>query len=90
MMNRRKFFTGSATAVAGATYLSSASAKTLNSGTDRSGVGGYNYRLPKFEKGSRLLFQDDSITEMKWGRNQQGCNHHLGHSYVYLIARNLL
>ena len=52
-------------------------------------VGGYNYRLPSFKKGSRLLFQGDSITDMKWGREQSDRNHYLGHSYVYLIAARL-
>jgi lysophospholipase L1-like esterase len=54
-----------------------------------SGVGGYDYRLPAFEKGSRMLFQGDSITDMKWGRNERDRNHYLGHSYVYLIASRL-
>ena len=50
---------------------------------------GYQYRLPNFAKGTRLLFQGDSITDMKWGRNQSDRNHYLGHSYVYLIASRL-
>ena len=50
---------------------------------------GYQYALPNFAKGSRLLFQGDSITDMKWGRNQKDRNHYLGHSYVYLIAGRL-
>ncbi len=54
-----------------------------------SGVGSYSYRLPAFNKGSRLLFQGDSITDMNWGRNQSDRNHYLGHSYVYLIAARL-
>ena len=53
------------------------------------GVPGYGYRLPKIDKGSTLLFQGDSITDMKWGRNQKDRNHYLGHSYVYLIASRL-
>ncbi|MDB4459056.1 SGNH/GDSL hydrolase family protein [bacterium] len=52
-------------------------------------IDGYHYKLPKFAKGSRLLFQGDSITDMKWGRNQKDRNHYLGHSYVYLIAARL-
>ena len=36
-----------------------------------------------------ILFQGDSITDMKWGRNQNDRNHYLGHSYVYLIASRL-
>ncbi len=52
-------------------------------------AGGYSYRLPSFETGSRVLFQGDSITDMKWGRKQSDRNHYLGHSYVYLIAARL-
>ena len=52
-------------------------------------VPGYEYRLPKLAKGSTLLFQGDSITDMKWGRNQKDRNHYLGHSYVFLIASRL-
>ncbi|MAL85232.1 MAG: hypothetical protein CMI23_02605, partial [Opitutae bacterium] len=48
-------------------------------------VHGYNYELPKLKKGARLLFQGDSITDMKWGRNQKDRNHYLGHSYVFLL-----
>jgi lysophospholipase L1-like esterase len=40
-------------------------------------------------KGSRILFLGDSITDMKWGRNERDRNHYLGHSYVYLIASRL-
>jgi len=53
------------------------------------GVDGYNYRLPAFKTGSRLLFQGDSITDMKWGRKESDRNHYLGHSYVYLLAARL-
>lgn len=52
-------------------------------------VDGYAYRQPEFKVGSRLLFQGDSITDMKWGRNEKDRNHYLGHSYVYLIASRL-
>ena len=52
-------------------------------------VNGYNYELPKLKKGARLLFQGDSITDMKWGRNQKDRNHYLGHSYVFLLASRL-
>ena len=48
-----------------------------------------NSNLPKFENGARLLFQGDSITDMKWGRNQKDRNHYLGHSYVFLLASRL-
>ena len=40
-------------------------------------------------KGARLLFIGDSITDMKWGRNEKDRNHYLGHSYVFLIASRL-
>jgi lysophospholipase L1-like esterase len=52
-------------------------------------VGGYDYRLPPIKNSATLLFQGDSITDMKWGRNQADRNHYLGHSYVYLIASRL-
>jgi lysophospholipase L1-like esterase len=54
-----------------------------------SGVAGYQYRVPGFKEGTRLLFIGDSITDMKWGRNEKDRNHYLGHSYVYLIASRL-
>lgn len=86
MVDRRNFVKRSAAAAAVAATASSASAE----GRDNpSGITGYIYRLPGFEKGSRLLFQGDSITDMKWGRNQADRNHYLGHSYVYLIASRL-
>jgi len=53
------------------------------------GFGGYSYRLPAFEKGSRILFQGDSITDMKRLQRASDRNHYLGHSYVYLIAARL-
>lgn len=56
---------------------------------DLPGADGYSYQRPLFKPGSRLLFQGDSITDMKWGRNQTDRNHYLGHSYVYLIAARL-
>jgi lysophospholipase L1-like esterase len=90
MQNRRSFLKGGA-AAAGLTALTSCA----NSQTDKqdrenpSGVGGYHYNLPKFSKGMKLLFQGDSITDMKWGRNQKDRNHYLGHSYVYLICSRL-
>ena len=55
----------------------------------QSAPGGYAYRRPSFPGGSRLLFIGDSITDMKWGRNEKDRNHYLGHSYVYLIAARL-
>ena len=50
---------------------------------------GYLYRKPSFATGSRLVFIGDSITDMKWGRNEKDRNHYLGHSFVYLIASRL-
>jgi lysophospholipase L1-like esterase len=87
MLNRRTFLRDSAVAACGASIGTTALAQV--SDTDSSVVSGYNYRLPAFTKGSRLLFQGDSITDMKWGRNQKDRNHYLGHSYVYLIASRL-
>ncbi|MEJ6582009.1 MAG: SGNH/GDSL hydrolase family protein [Akkermansiaceae bacterium] len=86
MNSRRKFLT-----VAGAIALAakSSQAQSPDSSASPSGIKGYNYRLPQFAKGSRLLFQGDSITDMKWGRNEKDRNHYLGHSYVYLIASRL-
>ncbi len=40
---------------------------------------------PLFEKGTRLLFQGDSITDMGRGRTEDP-NHLLGHGYAFLIA----
>lgn len=50
---------------------------------------GYDYRRPAIPNGSRLVFIGDSITDMKWGRNEKDRNHYLGHSFVYLIASRL-
>ena len=86
MLDRRTFIKtsacGGAAVLAVSTSPRAATAKP-------SGVHGYGYRLPKLTKGSRLLFLGDSITDMKWGRNERDRNHYLGHSYVYLIASRL-
>ena len=39
--------------------------------------------------GPDFYFRGDSITDMKWGRNQKDRNHYLGHSYVFLLASRL-
>ena len=56
-------------------------------------VSGYTYEQPAFEKGSRLLFQGDSITDMGRVRDQSHAlhyrHHHLGHGYAYLLAARL-
>jgi lysophospholipase L1-like esterase len=87
MIDRRSFINRGATCATALAAVSASSAKESLSGG--APVGGYDYRLPQFKKGSRLLFQGDSITDMKWGRNQKDRNHYLGHSYVYLIAARL-
>jgi lysophospholipase L1-like esterase len=87
MFNRRAFLKTSAVGAGVAAFSAQVSAEKPNS--NPAGAVGYNYRLPQFKKGSRLLFQGDSITDMKWGRNQSDRNHYLGHSYVYLIAARL-
>ncbi len=86
-LNRRTFFKASAACASAAVVTSSVEA--AESRTKLSGIAGYDYRLPKIKKGATLLFQGDSITDMKWGRNQRDRNHYLGHSYVYLIASRL-
>ena len=87
MIDRRTFLKRTALSAGAATFCTKAEAQ--DSGRAPCGVGGYDYRLPPFKKGDRLLFQGDSITDMKWGRNQKDRNHYLGHSYVYLIASRL-
>lgn len=41
-----------------------------------------------FAKGTRILFQGDSLTDGARGRNED-LNHILGHGYVYLVAARL-
>ena len=86
-LNRRTFI--GSTAVCGTAAVVTAGAGASRDPTNASGEGGYDYRLPKISQGATLLFQGDSITDMKWGRNQNDRNHYLGHSYVYLIASRL-
>ncbi len=87
MLNRRELLTSGVTA--GGFAALCATDRVQAARANPSGVDGYTYRLPSFKTGSRLLFQGDSITDMKWGRNQKDRNHYLGHSYVYLIAARL-
>ena len=92
-MKRRTFLTTStagfsASCVDGLMNHSSGNTVT-NTETNKS-VHGYDYRRPESFHGTKLLFQGDSITDMKWGRNQADRNHYLGHSYVYLIASRLM
>jgi lysophospholipase L1-like esterase len=86
-VNRRTFVTGCALAAAAVASRPATAEETT--GNHPAGVSGYSYRLPGFKKGSRILFQGDSITDMNWGRKQHDRNHYLGHSYVYLIAARL-
>lgn len=87
MQDRRTFIKRSVVAAGTAALCTTANGQ--ESRANLSGVGGYSYRLPSFKTGSRLVFQGDSITDMKWGRNEADRNHYLGHSYVYLIAARL-
>lgn len=87
MQNRRTFIKSSVVAAGAAALCTTANGQ--ESRDNLSGVDGYSYRLPSFKTGSRLVFQGDSITDMKWGRNEADRNHYLGHSYVYLIAARL-
>ncbi|WP_372715801.1 SGNH/GDSL hydrolase family protein [Novipirellula sp.] len=86
MLTRRTFITTAALGAGAMSHLVAA-------GPDDPGESQTNApdppSLPMLKKGSRLLFQGDSITDMKWGRNQQDRNHYLGHSYVFLIAAKL-
>ena len=76
MKNRRTFITTSLAAITALALSSVAGAEEST-------------RLPDFKKGSRLLFQGDSITDMNWGRNESDRNHYLGHSYVFILAAKL-
>ena len=85
-MNDRRFFLKSSLIIGScAASMSGAVAKAKVSDLSS----GYDYKLPKFSRGDRLLFIGDSITDMNWGRNEKDRNHYLGHSYVYLIASRL-
>ena len=83
--NRRQFLK----AGAACSGVMAAGVATAADPGSRTAPGGYSYRRPSFPEGSRLLFIGDSITDMKWGRNEKDRNHYLGHSYVYLIAARL-
>ncbi|MDA8991691.1 GDSL-type esterase/lipase family protein [Opitutales bacterium] len=86
-MNRRNFLTRSWIGLASTALPSLAEAKQISSVSYRHKEG--DYSKPHFPQGARILFQGDSITDMKWGRNQADRNHYLGHSYVFLIAARL-
>lgn len=50
-----------------------------------------DHSLPAFKKGAKLLFQGDSITDMGRNKHANGrdLNHHLGHSFVFILAGRL-
>jgi lysophospholipase L1-like esterase len=87
MIHRRDFLRKGALCTGAAALSSQVAAATEEDSA--ANANGYSYRRPAFKKGSRLLFIGDSITDMKWGRNEKDRNHYLGHSYVYLIASRL-
>ena len=87
MIGRRSFICRGVTSATPLSTAHESNAKDVRRAS--SSVVGYDYDVPNFKKGARLLFQGDSITDMKWGRNQRDRNHYLGHSYVYLIAARL-
>lgn len=82
-MKRRQFLTTSTTLLAGSSAMAASAASAA------SPAPGQETPLPDFPPASRLLFQGDSITDMKWGRNQKDRNHYLGHSYVFLLAARI-
>lgn len=86
-MDRRTFLKNTAVGAGAVTVNAAVETQAANRRPDS--VAGYDYRKPSLPKRSRVLFLGDSITDMKWGRNQRDRNHYLGHSYVYLIAARL-
>jgi lysophospholipase L1-like esterase len=48
-----------------------------------------NGAVARKELNLKFLFQGDSITDGKWGRDQRDLNHYLGHGYVFAIASRL-
>jgi len=85
MLNRRKFIKSSVAAVGAAGVSTIARAEEVNTSALKASTNS----LPSFKKGSRLLFQGDSITDMNRGRNEKDRNHYLGHSYVFILAGRL-
>lgn len=92
-MKRRTFLTTSTAGLSASCVdglMNHSSGNTVTNTETNKSVHGYDYRRPESFHGTKLLFQGDSITDMKWGRNQADRNHYLGHSYVYLIASRLM
>lgn len=86
-MHRRNFIKGNMAAIGGVAFHGEAQAQPSHARPSL--IGGGTNALPGFRKGSRLLFQGDSITDMNRGRNLADRNHDLGHGYVYLIAARM-
>ncbi len=84
MPNRRTFLRAATLAAAAACYTSACAQESPTAAPLD-----YSAAIHRLNKGSRFVFQGDSITDMKWGRNEADRNHYLGHSYVYLIAARL-
>ena len=89
MLDRRNYLKTSTVAVNAIMISGTTIAQQGTTENKQAEANSNSYRLPVFKKGSRLLFQGDSITDMNWGRNEKDRNHYLGHSYVYLIAARL-
>ena len=92
-MKRRTFLTSSTAGLSAscvAALVNHSSGNPVKNSESNESVRGYDYQRPESCSGATLLFQGDSITDMKWGRNQADRNHYLGHSYVYLIASRLM
>jgi lysophospholipase L1-like esterase len=69
--------------------VSSGAVATEPDDFDWRGLAVHTSPIPNLENGSRLVFIGDSITDMKWGRNESDRNHYLGHSFVFLLAARL-
>ena len=89
VLNRRNWIT-SCLALVGAFMLCAGSFAWAASVSEPALMGA-QVQLPAFEKGSRLLFQGDSITDMQRDRRTDHWdqNHVLGHSFVFLLSARL-
>ena len=85
MLDRRNYLKTSAVAVNAIMISGTTIAQQGTTENKQAEANSNSYRLPVFKKGSRLLFQGDSITDMNWGRNEKDRNYYLGHSYVVTV-----
>lgn len=85
MANRRSFLIGGLLASA----IGRVSSRLQGARSRADDLPTNSYQAPSFKSGTRILFQGDSITDMKRGRNESDRNHYLGHSYVFMIAAKL-